>query len=155
MSGDKELQNVFKLGGDLHSAIAKTVFGLSCAVEDVKRLYPALRQSSKNITFGVLYGAAASKIAATVTKETGEYYSLEDAQENIDDYFNRFSTLKRWLDARKKEINTNGFIYSYFGRKRRLPNVVSADKAIASHEIRSGINFLIQSVNIQADFKRC
>lgn len=49
LSGDKELQSVFKQGGDLHSAIAKTVFGLSCAVEDVKRLYPALRQASKAI----------------------------------------------------------------------------------------------------------
>lgn len=54
--------------------------------------------------------------------------------------------MKKWLEARKKEIKNDGFIYSYFGRKRRLPNVFSSDKAIASHEVRSGINFLIQSV---------
>ena len=40
----------------------------------------------------------------------------------------------------------NGFIYSYFGRKRRLPNVFSEDKGIAAHEVRSGINFLVQSI---------
>ena len=146
LSGDKELQKIFKLGGDLHSNIAKAVFGLTCTAEDVKKLYPALRQAAKAITFGILYGAAAAKVASEVSKATGEYYSEEEAQENINDYFAKFNILKKWLDARKKEIKENGFTYSFFGRKRRLPNVFSSDKAIASHEVRSGINFLIQSV---------
>jgi len=46
----------------------------------------------------------------------------------------------------KEDIEANGYIYSILGRKRRLPNVFSSDKGIASHEVRSGINFLIQSV---------
>jgi len=53
LSGDKELQKIFITGGDFHSAIAKSVFDLTCAVEDVKKLYPSLRQSSKAITFGI------------------------------------------------------------------------------------------------------
>lgn len=40
----------------------------------------------------------------------------------------------------------NGFTYSFFGRKRRLPNVFSDDKGIAAHEVRSGINSEIQSL---------
>ena len=155
LSGDKALQEVFKLGGDLHSAIAKAVFNLPCAVEDVKSLYPGMRQAAKSITFGILYGASAGKVSQQVTEATGEYYSLEDAESAIKDYFTKFKTLKKWLDAQKAYIGEHGFIYSYFGRKRRLPNVRSSDNAIASHEVRSGINFLIQSVNIQADFKRC
>ena len=38
------------------------------------------------------------------------------------------------------------YIYSFFGRKRRLTNVKSTDRAIAAHEVRSGINSLVQSV---------
>ena len=53
LSGDKELQKIFITGGDFHSAIAKSVFDLDCAVEDVKKLYPSMRQSSKAITFGI------------------------------------------------------------------------------------------------------
>jgi len=41
--------------------------------------------------------------------------------------------------------SSNGFIYSFFGRKRRLPNVTSEDSQIKSHSIRSGLNFLVQS----------
>ena len=39
----------------------------------------------------------------------------------------------------------NGFIYSYFGRKRRLPNVTSKDRGLVGHTVRSGLNFLVQS----------
>ena len=47
----------------------------------------------------------------------------------------------------QKFIQANGFIYSHFGRKRRLPNVFSSDKGIAAHEVRSGVNALVQSVS--------
>lgn len=85
-------------------------------------------------------------MAATVTKETGEYYSLDRAKEDIRAYFEKFSKLKSWLTDREKFIRTNGYTYSFFGRKRRLINVFSTDKGIAAHEVRSGINAEIQSI---------
>lgn len=146
LSGDTNMQAVFKTGGDLHSTIAKMVFNLPCEVGQVKELYGKLRQAAKAITFGILYGSGPAKVAESVTKATGEYYSLEDAKENIADYFTKFSKLKKWLNDRKKFIETNGFTYSFFGRKRRLANVFSSDKGIASHEVRSGINAEVQSL---------
>ena len=53
LSGDKGLMDVFISGGDFHSTMAKKVFGLECAVEEVKALYPLLRQAAKAITFGI------------------------------------------------------------------------------------------------------
>jgi DNA polymerase I-like protein with 3'-5' exonuclease and polymerase domains len=49
LSGDKNLQAVFSSGGDFHSTIAKMVFDLPCAVEDVKKLFGSMRQSAKAI----------------------------------------------------------------------------------------------------------
>lgn len=146
LSGDKNLQDVFRSGGDLHSTIAKMVFNLPCEVDQVKKLYGKLRQAAKAITFGILYGSGPAKVAESVTKATGEYYSIDDAKENIKDYFQKFSKLKTWLNARKSFIEQNGFTYSFFGRKRRLPNVFSSDKGIAAHEVRSGINAEVQSL---------
>ena len=93
-----------------------------------------------------MYGSGAKKVSETVSKATGEYYSLEQAEEDIKAYFTKFNKLKKWLDSRKTFISQNGFTYSFFGRKRRLPNVFSSDKGIASHEVRSGINSEIQSL---------
>lgn len=148
LSGDKNLQEVFSSGGDFHSTIAKMVFNLPCAVEDVKRLFGSMRQSAKAISFGILYGSGANKVAQTVSKDLpeGETYSIEQARDDIKQYFTKFSKLKRWLEDRKNFIQTNGYTYSFFGRKRRLPNVFSADKGIAAHEVRSGINAEVQSL---------
>ena len=146
LSGDRNLQSVFSSGGDFHSTIAKMVFALPCPVEDVKKLYGAMRQSAKAISFGILYGSGPSKVSQTVSKATGEPYPVSQAKDDIEQYFTRFSKLKNWLDTRKKFIETNGYTYSFFGRKRRLPNVFSQDKGIAAHEVRSGINAEVQSL---------
>lgn len=146
LSGDKNLQEVFSSGGDFHSTIAKMVFSLPCAVEDVKKLYGSMRQSAKAISFGILYGSGATKVSQTVTKATGDDYPVEQARDDIKQYFTKFSKLKRWLDDRKNFISQNGYTYSFFGRKRRLPNVFSSDKGIAAHEVRSGINAEVQSL---------
>jgi DNA polymerase I-like protein with 3'-5' exonuclease and polymerase domains len=148
LSGDKNLQEVFSSGGDFHSTIAKMVFSLPCAVEDVKKLFGSMRQSAKAISFGILYGSGANKVAQTVTKglPDGESYPVEQARDDIKQYFTKFSKLKRWLEDRKNFIQQNGYTYSFFGRKRRLPNVFSADKGIAAHEVRSGINAEVQSL---------
>lgn len=145
LSGDKNLQAVFKEGGDFHSSIAKMVFKLDCPVEEVKKLFKLERQSAKAVSFGILYGSGPAKVVESVNKEGGNM-TLSDAKEVISDYFNTFKSLKKWLADRKDFIEANGYTYSFFGRKRRLPNVFSQDKGIASHEVRSGINAEVQSL---------
>ena len=146
LSKDKNLQNVFKSGGDLHSTVAKMVFQLPHEVADVKTYAAKERQAAKAITFGIMYGSGPAKVSETVTKDSGEFFSVQQARETIDKYFMTFRKLKTWLAKSKEQIESDGYIYSILGRKRRLPNVFSNDKGIASHEVRSGINFLIQSV---------
>jgi DNA polymerase I-like protein with 3'-5' exonuclease and polymerase domains len=145
LADDEALMDVFRSGGNFHSTIAKTVFKLPCAVEDVAELYGTQRQAAKAVTFGIMYGAGPSKISQQVTKDSGKLFSVSEAKEVIDDYFGSFHRLKKWLETNQKFIEQNGFVYSFFGRKRRLPNVLSEDAAIRSHSIRSGLNFLVQS----------
>lgn len=85
-------------------------------------------------------------MSQTVSKATGEDYSISQAQEDITAYFTKFNKLKKWLETRKDFISQHGYTYSFFGRKRRLPNVFSSDKGIAAHEVRSGINSEVQSL---------
>ena len=146
LANDKALMKVFQDGGNFHSQIAKLVFNLPGTVEEVTEHYSTERQMAKAVTFGIMYGAGPKKISEQVSKDSGKYFSTTEAKEVIDDYFAQFHGLKSWLDKSKQFIQDNGFIYSYFGRKRRLPNVFSEDKGIAAHEVRSGINFLVQSI---------
>ena len=145
LAEDEALMNVFRSGGNFHSTIAKTVFKLPCDVEQVAELYGTQRQAAKAVTFGIMYGAGPKKISEQVTKDSGTYFSQQEAKEVIDDYFKSFHKLRSWINDNQKFIEHNGFIYSFFGRKRRLPNVSSTDAGIKSHSIRSGLNFLVQS----------
>lgn len=156
LSGDIALMKIFQDGGDFHSAVAKMVFHLDCPVEEVKSKYPTWRQAAKAISFGILYGSGATKVAHTVNEfalkdsiENGTKYipyGIGQATSDIELYFETYPQLKKWIEKSQKLIKADGFIYSFFGRKRRLPNVFSQDGQISSAEVRSGLNFLIQSV---------
>ena len=145
LAEDKALMDVFRSGGNFHSTIAKTVFKLPCEVAEVAELFGTQRQAAKAVTFGIMYGAGPKKISEQVTKDSGKFFSPNEAKEVIDDYFQSFHQLKKWIESNHRFIEQNGFVYSYFGRKRRLPNVKSSDAGIKSHSIRSGLNFLVQS----------
>ena len=145
LAKDTALMEVFKSGGNFHSQIAKRVFRLPCEAGEVAELFPDKRQAAKAVTFGIMYGAGPKKISEQVTKDSGKYFSKQEAVEVIKEYFTTFHRLKKWIDDNQKFIEHNGFIYSYYGRKRRLPNVKSTDAGVRSHSVRSGLNFLVQS----------
>lgn len=140
LSNDRFLQRAFIEKMDFHSYVAKNMFKLPCTVDEVKKLYPDERQWAKAITFGILYGAGPSKIAETAN------VTLPEAKDFIEKYFREASALKRWIDTCLSMINSNYFIYSAFGRKRRLPEAKADNRATATHAARSGLNFLVQSV---------
>lgn len=140
LSGDPELQKIFINGGDFHSAIAKDIYQLPCKLEEVKELYPKERQVGKTITFSILYGAGPDKVA-----ETAGITRME-AEEAIKAYFKKYKVLKKWLDNKHEEIKQNGYTYTIFRRKRRVPNVFSTDRQVVAGEVRSATNCLVQSV---------
>jgi DNA polymerase I-like protein with 3'-5' exonuclease and polymerase domains len=140
LSQDKNLMNIFRQGTDFHSTIAHTVFGLPCSVEEVEIHYKHLRQAAKAVSFGILYGAGPYKVAET------SGISIEEAKQVISQYFATFPDLKKWLLRTQLEIAENGFIYSVFNRKRRVPNVFSISEEEKGHAIRSALNFTVQSV---------
>ena len=67
-------------------------------------------------------------------------YKLNFREEALEN----FKQLKKWLKNQKAFIEEHGYVYSFFGRKRRLPNVFSKDREVKAHEVRSGVNSLVQ-----------
>ena len=148
LSGDQFLQKAFIDKLDFHSYVAKQMFNLDCSVDEVKKIYPAQRQYAKAITFGIMYQAGPAKIAETVNKDakSGEEISIPQSKQFINKYFSEAKALKKFIDGSNSQIENHAFIYSFFGRKRRLPEAKSPNPGVSKHAIRSGVNFLVQSV---------
>jgi len=148
LSGDQFLQKAFIDKLDFHSYVAKQMFNLPVEVNEVKKQYPNERQYAKAITFGIMYQAGPAKIAETVNKDAkpGEEISVPQSKQFINKYFSEAKALKKFIDASNQQIENHAFIYSFFGRKRRLPKAKSPNQGVAKHAIRSGVNFLVQSV---------
>jgi DNA polymerase I-like protein with 3'-5' exonuclease and polymerase domains len=148
LSGDQFLQKAFIDKLDFHSYVAKQMFNLDCSVDEVKKVYPAQRQYAKAITFGIMYQAGPAKIAETVNKDakSGEEISIPQSKQFINKYFSEAKALKKFIDGSNSQIENHAFIYSFFGRKRRLPEAKSPNPGVSKHAIRSGVNFLVQSV---------
>ena len=148
LSGDEFLQKAFIDKLDFHSYVAKQMFKLPCEISQVKNKYPNERQYAKAITFGIMYQAGPAKIAETVNKDAkaGDEVSFLQAKQFISKYFAEAKKLKVLIDSSNRQIENYAFIYSFFGRKRRLPEAKSPNVGVAKHAIRSGVNFLIQSV---------
>ena len=107
LANDKALMDVFRSGGNFHSTIAHKVFRLPCDVSEVADLYSEKRQAAKAVTFGIMYGAGPAKISEQVTKDSGKYFSKQEATEVINDYFGAFHKLKAWIDDNQKFIEQN------------------------------------------------
>ena len=148
LSDDKFLQQAFIDKLDFHSYVAKQMFNLPCEVSEVKKLFPNERQWAKAITFGIMYQAGPAKIAETVNKDAkeGEGITVTQAKQFIAKYFNEAKALKKFIDGSNRQIEDYAYIYAFFGRKRRLPEAKAPNAGVAKHAIRSGVNFLVQSV---------
>ena len=85
LAKDMALIEVFRSGGNFHSAIAHKVFRLPCEVDQVAELFPMQRQAAKAVTFGIMYGAGANKISEQVSKDSGKSFSRNEAQEVINE----------------------------------------------------------------------
>lgn len=164
LSKDRNLQQVFinmtnepEKYADFHSTIAHMVFGLPCEPNEVKHRFGAMRQAAKAITFGIMYGSGPAKVAESVnialleqSIANGKPFvpcTVDDAKGHIDTYFRKFPQLRRWINESHEQIRQYGFIYSFYGRKRRLRNFQSTDRGVVGGEIRSGFNAIIQSAS--------
>lgn len=153
LADDKFLQQAFIDKKDFHSYVAKRIFNIPIPENEIKdsKIYSKFRQYAKAITFGIMYQAGPAKISETVNNTPGivaeDMISKDEAKEFIDQYFREASKLRLYIAWANTQIERNAFIYSFFGRKRRLLESKSTNKAVASHAIRSGVNFLVQSVS--------
>ncbi len=141
---DKALIDALNAGLDVHSWFTQEIFGIPYEEVEAKKdsdfEMGQTRTTVKRVVFGILYGAMAKKIAETAG------ISEERAQEVIDKLFDRFPSLKNYMDEVVSQIHTRGFVETLFGRRRRFP-LQNVNGFFRGQAERRGKNMKIQSTS--------
>jgi DNA polymerase I len=133
LSGDPVLAGAFQRGEDIHARTAEEVFGAGPLAQT-----PEHRRAAKIINFGILYGLSAFGLATQLQIDQKE------AAQFIARYFQRYSGVKRWLDAQIEEVRRTGLTRTLLGRLRPIPEINATQAALRGLAERTALNTPVQ-----------
>ncbi len=133
LAGDDELINDFNGDVDIHTKTAAQVYGIP--MDDVTK---DQRRDAKVINFGVLYGMGPHALA----QNTG--MSFSEAKKFIDHYFELRAPIRRFIDSTLMKAKTDGYVETYYGRRRPTPDINSSNFMVRQGAERAAANMPIQ-----------
>lgn len=133
LAGDEEMIKDFNSDIDIHTKTASDVYEVP-----LDQVTKAQRRDAKVINFGVLYGMSPHGLSAA----TG--MSFHDAKVFIDDYFRLRAPIRKYIDATIAGAKNDGYVETYFGRRRPTPDVSSSNFMVRAAGERAAANMPIQ-----------
>ena len=133
ISGDEAMIAAFRDGYDIHTATAMRVFGVS-----EKDVTIELRKKAKAVNFGILYGMGDFSLASDL------HITRADARAYIDSYLGAYPKVRQYLEDVVHDAKRDGYVTTYFGRRRYIPELSSGKKMEVSFGERVAMNSPIQ-----------
>jgi len=133
LSGDKSLITAFRNNEDIHTHTAADIFDL-----DRDLINGQMRRMAKIVNFGIIYGMSSYGLARNLG------VGREEAEKYIQNYFQRYQGVKRYIEKEKEEARRKGYVVTLLNRRRYLEGINSLDKNIREFNERIAINTPIQ-----------
>jgi DNA polymerase-1 len=130
---DEILIKAFKDDEDIHTRTATEVFQVFPSM-----ITPELRRQAKAINFGIIYGMSPYGLSKELN------ISRKMAKTYIDNYFARYSGVKKFVDQTIAVARETQKTSTLLGRIRLLPDINSANKTVRDFAERIAINTPIQ-----------
>jgi DNA polymerase-1 len=133
ISGDPVLVDTFLRNEDIHTRVAREVFGVT-----PDQVTQDMRRTAKVINFGIIYGMSPFGLS----RELG--ISQKEAQRYIEDYFEKYKGVREYIDKVLEEAYRLGYVRTLFGRVRRIPELQNPDGNVRQFGERAAMNTPIQ-----------
>jgi DNA polymerase-1 len=133
VTGEERLIEAFARGEDIHLRTAAQVYGI-----DPAAVTRDMRRVAKVVNFGVVYGLSDFGLA----RDTG--MSREEAGAFIRSYFESFPAVTRWLEQTRMHAREWGWVETFTGRRRHLPDIRAANRQMRMAAERMAVNMPIQ-----------
>lgn len=132
-SNDEILVSSYKNGTDIHATTASQIFGVP-----VEEVTDQMRRDAKAVNFGIIYGMSDFGLA----EQLG--ISNYRAKEFIERYFEKYPTVKDYLDGNVAEATEKGYSTTLLGRRRNLSDLTASNYLIRSSAQRMAKNTPLQ-----------
>ncbi|MPM09443.1 DNA polymerase I [bioreactor metagenome] len=133
ISEDEHMVDAFRKGIDIHTATAAKVYGVQ--LNEVK---PEQRRHAKTVNFGIIYGISAFGLSERLG------ISRKDAADIIENYFEQFPGIKKYMDDTILFARANGYVETLKHRRRYLKDIHSTNSFVRGFAERNAINAPIQ-----------
>ena len=132
-SGCKELIKAYQEGQDIHAITASQVFKVP--LNDVSS---EMRRNAKAVNFGIIYGISAFGLGKDLS------ISAKQAQEYMDRYFEKYSSVKEYMTGNVLTAKEKGFTVTLLGRRRVINELKSSNFNVRSFGERAAMNMPLQ-----------
>ena len=133
MADDNNLKQAFREKIDIHSLTASEVFGIP-----LKDMDNETRRKAKAINFGIIYGISAFGLSNQLD------ISRSEASDYIRSYFEKFPSIRDYMETTKEFAKDNGFVKTLFGRKCIIEGSANRGPGGKAFMERAAINAPIQ-----------
>ena len=133
LAKDEEMIDAFRSGEDIHRRTAAEVLGVAPGL-----VTPQMRHQAKAINFGILYGMGPFRLS----RELG--VSQAAAKRYIEEYFQRFRGVKRYIEQVVQSAEQTGAVSTLFGRIRPVPEIKSRNVNQRNQGVRVAVNTTVQ-----------
>lgn len=132
-SGDKQLIQAYREAQDIHRMTASQVFHVP--FDEVTDLQ---RRNAKAVNFGIVYGISSFGLSQDLS------ITRKEAAQYIDNYFETYPGIKKFLDDQVAHAKENGYVVTLFGRRRPVPELKSSNFMQRNFGERVAMNAPIQ-----------
>ena len=133
LSNDQSLIDDFNHGIDIHTKTAAEAFHVP-----FDKVTKEQRRAAKVVNFGILYGMSVKGLADAAKMP------IYEAKQFIDNYFKLRAPIKQKLEQILKQAREEGFVETFYGRRRPTPDVKSPNFVIRQAAERAAMNMPIQ-----------
>ncbi len=133
LSDDKNMQDAFNHGIDIHTQTASEVF--HTPIDEVTKLQ---RSEAKAVNFGIIYGISDYGLSQNLNIPRAR------AKDYIDKYKKSYPQIKEYMDNVVKLAKDQGYIETLFKRRRYVPEISSRNFNVRSFGERIALNTPIQ-----------
>jgi DNA polymerase-1 len=130
---DAKLVYAYTHGLDLHTQTAALIWRIP-----QNEVTPEQRAIAKNSNFNFAFGGTATRVVAM------SGVSLADATEVYEGWHRAYPGVNKWSGKVKRFCWEKGYVETLYGRKRRLPEILSDDWGDRGYAERQAVNHPIQ-----------